>query len=132
MSILTQLVRTRCLLLVAVYAVSAVLPEAHHLFTDEELCCEACETGAHDGPSMAVACDGPCGDPTHHHQPGHDEHWCLVCQSAATSQGHITAAMGALPGTRPAGIEPPIAGVAPTVADLRVLSARAPPTVTST
>ncbi|MHC4080980.1 MAG: hypothetical protein ACYSU2_06630, partial [Planctomycetota bacterium] len=111
---------------------STVLPAVHHLFADEELCCEVCETGADGEPALAVACDGPCGDATHHHHPAHDGQWCPVCQSAATLQWHLAAAMGSVPNTGPAKIRPRVATSAPAVADLRTLSARAPPTATST
>jgi hypothetical protein len=124
-------VRLRPLILLVLYAAATVLPAAHHLFADHDLHCEACLTAADDGPALAAACDGSCGDPAHHHHRGHDDRWCPVCQSAGAPQGHLATATGSVPAALPVQIRSLVARGAPGVADFRILSVRAPPPVTS-
>jgi len=70
-------------ILAILYAVTALVPTAHTLLHASERVCETCLAAPSDtdGPSFAPSCDGPCGDPTHHHHPPrHDQDHCSTCQ----------------------------------------------------
>jgi len=58
--------------------VIALGPYAHLAFHEHEARCEACPRP--DLPVIVAGCEGPCGDPGHHHhEPGDRQHHCPAC-----------------------------------------------------
>ena len=115
------------LLLAILFGVSALMPTAHQLLHTEESC-EVCLVSESDVPVLTANCDGPCGDPTHHHHTPHDLASCATCQSINVT--HLYAALQANNHFRshsnplmPTTSQRPICA-----ADMRIESARAPPT----
>jgi len=53
-------------------------PYAHVAIHEADEPCEF--AAASDRPRLVAACDGPCGDPSHHHHgPRHDHNKCPAC-----------------------------------------------------
>lgn len=81
------------LLIVTVYAASGLASGVHHLLGAHDGHCDACPDHAPGGVAVAPYCDGPCGDPTHHHHAPHDERHCVICQSGSWLHGGIQSAV---------------------------------------
>ncbi len=117
----------RRLILAAAYVASVLLPAAHHLAAARGEHCETCPAVAPEKVLLDRPCNGPCGDPTHHHHPRHDERQCPTCQSGTMLLGHLLAAPHFSIVT-PERAFLPQGGARPFLpARLRTISARAPP-----
>ncbi len=114
-------------LLLLVLAVSAIAP-ALHVLLDGRGHCDACHQEEAAGHArLAVGCGGPCGDPTHHHHPVHDERQCSTCQLTHTLAAQLFAPVSLAAATAPVISAPPARAACPIIAGVRIGPARAPP-----
>ena len=116
-------------LLAILYAASALMPAVHEVLHSFQGACEACLPAAADGPVPLAACDGPCGDPTHHHHPLHHRQHCVTCQWGYAFHSLAPASLSAGSGTSPETLAPAGSQQPTSAADVRIAAARAPPVV---
>lgn len=118
----------RCSLLLAMlFAMSALMPAAHVLLHAFETSCEVCSASAGDDPALLAMCDGPCGDPDHHHHFPHNSDRCPTCQSTNASHRLLATQASALLSPQTSPLMPAASQRLTGAADVRIESARAPP-----
>ena len=119
-------IRRNLLLLAILFAVSALMPTMHVLMHVENSC-EVCLVSSSDEPALMAICDGPCGDPNHHHHIPHDLASCPTCQTINNLHGFVAKQVNKQFTAQSNPLIPTTSQRPTCAADMRKESARAPP-----